>query len=193
MASILCCTLDDGILSDIDQCALPTGGIDDVRIACARLVSSVTKVDCPDGRISAIATVDDTATTAPAFHRFEVKPRQSSQAHEQTYDADTDAYANTETITLVINVFTKAAYCVLYGLIGQQVACIWKRNGTDTHYVSGYAGGLFVTSVTGGTGTDSLQSINVTLFNPRVEGNRFLPVEAATPTATATLLSTITV
>lgn len=193
MASATCCTIDYGIEADETQCISGTGGISDVRISCRKWVSTVTKVACPDGRISDIVTVDELAAPAPSFHRFEVKERQSGFAFEDTFEPDTDAETRTETLTLVLNIKTKAAYCLLHDMLGQQVTTIFMENGTDNYYVAGYAGGMYVTSVSGGTGTDTVQNITVVMTNPRVGANRFLRVEAASPSATATLLSTITV
>lgn len=191
MAGYNCCDIDLGIASDPAECFNPKPGIKDARISCAKQVT-VTETACPDAKITDIVTVDDTAVVGPSFYEIEIISKQSGQVWEGTYDEVTGNQTLTETITLVTKVKNREAYCALQSYLGQVVTLLWQENGSERWYMSGRERDLFVTSISGGTGTDEITNITIVLSGADIQ-QFFVEVFDTDATTTQALVDSVTV
>jgi hypothetical protein len=170
-----CCSLSQNITASASLCTNVKGGASDLRLACIRNVT-YTEYGCsntandpvtgsPPGVVDWIGTYDpDGMTTAnfdddPAgftayFYTVDTRDKTLEHLWERTYDIETGTLASSETINFDVDVKDRDFYCTVKSYIGQEVVAIYTEAGSGRRYMVGRTGGLTVTSISGGTGTD---------------------------------------
>lgn len=172
-----CCDINQHVNASV-ECALPTGGAYDLRIACAKYVSFVEK-DCDgnfsdgspagtanDALVNLITTADPvTAVAAPYFFNVATRDKTLEYIFSYNFDPDTGTLTRTETLNFDVEVKDRGFYCQLEIYIGQEVIALFKEKGTDRWYMAGRTGNLRITSISGGTGTTEFLPTSFVITN----------------------------
>lgn len=185
MASLprTCCSLSQNITASSSLCTNVKGGASDLRLACIRNVSyseygcsnasNDANTGSPPGVVDWIATYDpmnaaptsddDPSSYTAFFYSVDTRDKTLEHLWELTYDIETGTLANSETINFDVDVKDRDFYCTVKSYIGQEVVAIYTEAGSARRYLVGRTGGLTVTSISGGTGTDEFTPTSFTL------------------------------
>jgi len=201
-----CCKIDTGICAtavDCDQVII--GGADDLRIAVLCAVLSTTETACSDANskeITAITMDNDpmattTGDTDHQFYQYSTSSDTLSFAFDWQYDVDNKSTVFNETVTGRLAVRNSAALCALESLFRKEIVILIKENGDDGKWIiSGLGGDLYLTQVTGGTGTAKTDTTEATITITGALDKRFMYVNwgaADDQTSTNTEIDNITV
>ena len=190
MADIGCCSIDLPVENDGD-CNAATSGIFSVLISCAKQVTLVTETGCPAPVITDIETVDGAGTTGPSFYPIENIIKASGWAFDYVSDPVAGNTTLSETVTIATRVKTPAAMCALRQYIGQYVTLLWQNNGTETWNMTGRGKDLYVTQITGGTGTDASVDTVITMVAADLRKATY-PVFITNTATTTALIASVT-
>lgn len=170
-----CCDVRSHITEDLDDCTSKKGGIEEIKIVCLKHLTFV-EDDCDagagdDAKITDIETQDaDNAFVAtPLFYNVAVKDKANEYKWTVAYDSASGGLKNGEEMNLVIEVKSRAVYCILQKWAGQEVAVLFKERGTNRWYLAGRDGGLRVANLAGGTGTDTFTPTTMQLIGEDVD------------------------
>lgn len=168
----LCCALTVALGAGDDCVRLP-GGITDIRIGCLKYFAAYTEGACttPATAYVTAITAQDPVTAAavvPLYAAFS-KEKTAQFSFELNYDGDTDSNKIVESITFDITAIGTQTRCALLEYRGQEVVTFFKYRGSDKWYMSGWKGGMRVTTITGGSGLDNRQRTNVVISGDDLE------------------------
>lgn len=195
-----CCDIKTALISDGVSCVTSKGGISDLLICCIQFFS-YTQVDCtydaPNLRYSNTSGIVDSIATAvtgvatPKFFTVDFKNKTAEYVFEKTYDPDTGTLTNNETVNFQIDVKDRNFYCNLEDYIGQEVVVLYRERGTNLWYIVGRDGGMVVTAINGGTGTDTFTPTSFVISGTDTDTTQ-REVFATDTATTETLITTVT-